>query len=66
MDDEQRDRLVANIVGHVSKVTRPDLLERVFQYWNSVDPILGARVRAGVSPEAPGSNEDPATVGVPA
>jgi catalase len=66
MDDEQRDRLVANIVGHVSKVTRPDLLERVFQYWNSVDPILGSRVRAGVSPEAPGSNEDPATVGVPA
>ncbi|MBD8585699.1 catalase, partial [Frigoribacterium sp. CFBP 8766] len=63
MDDEQRDRLVANIVGHVSKVTRPDLLERVFQYWNSVDPILGSRVRAGVSPEAPGSNEDPATVG---
>jgi catalase len=66
MDDEQRDRLVANIVGHVSKVTRPDLLERVFQYWNSVDPILGSRVRAGVSPEAPGSNEDPATVGVSA
>ncbi|MGA1813206.1 MULTISPECIES: catalase [unclassified Frondihabitans] len=64
LDDAARERMVGNIVGHVSKVTRPDLLERVFAYWTSVDPDLGARVRAGVSPEAPGSNEDPATVGI--
>ncbi|RKR76187.1 catalase [Frondihabitans australicus] len=64
MDDEQRDRLVGNIVGHVSKVTRPDLLERVFEYWTNVDADLGARVRAGVTPSAPGSNEDPASVGI--
>lgn len=64
LDDDARDRLVGNIVGHVSKVTRPDLLERVFAYWTSVDATLGARVRAGVQPSAPGSNEDPATVGI--
>ena len=66
MDDAQRDRLVANIVSHVSKVTVPDILERAFRYWESVDPTIGARVRAAVSPEAPGSNEDPAEVGIPA
>jgi catalase len=66
MDDEQRDRLVANIVGHVSKVTRPELRERVYEYWTNVDPTLGLRVRKGVEPEAPGSNEEPAVVGVSA
>ncbi|WP_423920083.1 catalase [Frigoribacterium sp. 2-23] len=64
LDDEQRDRMVANIVGHVSKVTVPELLPRIFEYWTNVDADLGARVAAGVQPSAPGSNEDPATVGV--
>jgi catalase len=66
MDDEQRDRLVGNIVGHVSKVTRPELRQRVFEYWANVDPTLGLRVRQGVEPSAPGSNEDAETVGVSA
>ena len=64
LDDDARDRLVANIVGHVSKVTRPELLERVFEYWAAVHPELGMRVRAGVSPSAPGSEEEPTAVGV--
>lgn len=64
LDDDARDRLVANIVGHVSKVTRPELLERVFEYWTNVHPELGMRVRAGVRPSAPGSEEEPTAVGV--
>ncbi|WP_066522426.1 catalase [Curtobacterium ammoniigenes] len=64
MDDEQRDRLVANIVGHVSKVTRQDLFERIFEYWSKVDAELGRRVREGVQPEAPGAQEQPEAVGV--
>lgn len=53
LDDAARDRLVANIVGHVSQVTRPDLLERVIQYWTNVDATLGARVAAGVGAPVP-------------
>ncbi|KQO61542.1 catalase [Curtobacterium sp. Leaf261] len=64
MNDEERERMVGNIVGHVSKVTRPELFERIFQYWTNVDADLGARVRAGVQPSAPGSNEDPESVGI--
>ena len=64
LDDDARERLVANIVGHVSKVTRPELLERVFEYWTNVHPELGMRVRAGVRPSAPGSEEEPTAVGV--
>ncbi|PKQ27219.1 MAG: catalase [Actinobacteria bacterium HGW-Actinobacteria-4] len=52
LDDAARERLVNNIAGHVSAVTRPELLERVFQYWTNVDPDLGARVRAAVPPRA--------------
>ncbi|GAA4679067.1 catalase [Frondihabitans cladoniiphilus] len=64
LDEDAKTRLVGNIVGHVSKVTRPDLLLRVLDYWTNVDPELGARVTAGVNPSAPGSNEDPASVGI--
>ncbi|MFZ7086736.1 catalase [Curtobacterium sp. RRHDQ10] len=64
LDDDERERLVANIVAHVSKVTRPELFERIFQYWTNVDADLGAQVRAGVQPSAPGSGEDPEAVGV--
>jgi len=48
LDNGARKRLVANIAGHVSQVTRPELLERVFEYWTKVDPDLGARVRVAV------------------
>ena len=66
LDDAARERLVGNIAGHVSKVTRDDLRERVFAYWTNVDADLGARVRAAVAPSAPGSNEDPEKVAVEA
>ena len=49
MDDGAKARMVGNIAGHVAQVTRPDLLERVFEYWTNVDADLGARVRAAVS-----------------
>lgn len=51
MDDAQRDRLVNNIVGHVSAVKVPEIREKAFQYWTNVDATLGARVRAGVEAE---------------
>jgi catalase len=64
LDDAARDRLVANIAGHVSKVTDPELRIRVLQYWSNVDATLGGRVAAALEPSAPGSNEDPEAVGI--
>jgi catalase len=44
MDDIQRDRLVSNVVGHLSKgVTEPVLL-RAFEYWRNIDRTVGDRV----------------------
>jgi len=50
MDDAARERLVSNIVGHVSAVTIPELRERVIQYWTNVDATLGQRVADGLEP----------------
>ncbi|MCZ4551220.1 catalase [Gordonia rubripertincta] len=48
LDDDARERLVDNIVGHVlGGVTEP-VLSRVFEYWSNVDPELGKKVEEGV------------------
>jgi catalase len=43
-DDAQKDRLVANVSGHLSNGVESPILERAFEYWRGVDPDLGARV----------------------
>ncbi|WP_432094207.1 catalase [Streptomyces sp. bgisy100] len=49
LDDAQRDRLVANISGHLLKgVSRP-ILDRAIQYWRNVDKNLGDRVAKEVN-----------------
>jgi catalase len=48
LDDNQRDRLVNNIVGHVLGGVREPVLTRVFEYWSNVDSDLGKRVEEGV------------------
>ncbi|TDC47549.1 catalase [Jiangella ureilytica] len=48
LDDAARDRLVANIAGHVSHVTTDELRQRVYAYWRSVDETLGKRVEEAV------------------
>ncbi|MET4098707.1 catalase [Agrococcus sp. UYP10] len=50
LSDPERERLVANIVGHVGKTRVPEIRERAIQYWKSVDAGLGARVEAGLTP----------------
>jgi catalase len=48
LDDAARDRLVANITGHLlGGVTEP-VLQRAFQYWKNVDSDLGERVEKSV------------------
>jgi Catalase-related immune-responsive len=45
LDDEARDRLVQNVVGHVSKGVKEPVLSRVFEYWRNIDADLGKRSR---------------------
>jgi catalase len=52
LDDAARDRLVSNIAGHVSKVTIPELRDRVLLYWSNVDVVLGRRVAEALPPIA--------------
>ncbi|MGV0635870.1 catalase [Mycolicibacillus trivialis] len=48
MDDDERERLAANIIGHVSGGVKEPVLSRVFEYWRNVDPDLGRKVEEGV------------------
>ncbi|KQY07707.1 catalase [Mycobacterium sp. Root135] len=48
MDDDQRERLVGNIVGHVLDGVKEPVLSRVFEYWTNVDPEIGKKVEEGV------------------
>jgi catalase len=44
MDDAQRDRLVANVSGHLSQGVSEPVLERAFEYWRHVDKEIGDRI----------------------
>jgi catalase len=48
LDDAARERLVANIVGHLLDGVTEPVLQHAFQYWRNVDKDLGDRVEAGV------------------
>ncbi|MFC9892959.1 catalase [Nocardia sp. NPDC127579] len=48
LDDDQRARLIDNIVGHILGGVQEPILSRVFQYWKNVDADLGKRVEVGV------------------
>ena len=48
LDDDARDRLAHNIIGHVSDGVSEPVLSRVFEYWRNVDPDLGKKVEEGV------------------
>jgi catalase len=50
MDDEQRDRLVHNIVAHVSAGVKDPVLSRVFEYWYNIAPTSAGRSK---KPSAP-------------
>ena len=44
MDDAQRDRLVDNVVGHLSAGVSQDVLQRAFEYWRNIDKTIGDRI----------------------
>ncbi|HEX4220821.1 MAG TPA: catalase [Pseudonocardiaceae bacterium] len=48
MDDDARDRLVDNVVGHLLNGVSEPVLERAFGYWRNVDKGVGDRIESGV------------------
>jgi catalase len=55
LDDAARDRLVNNIVGHLSKGVSEPVLARAFEYWRNVDKDLGDRIEQGVRSQRSGT-----------
>jgi catalase len=48
LDDDARERLAHNIIGHFLKGVKEPVLSRVFEYWRNVDADLGKKVEEGV------------------
>ncbi|QDU91743.1 Catalase [Pirellulimonas nuda] len=49
MDDAARDRLVANVSGHLKGGVSEPVLQRAFEYWRNVDKGIGDRIAKAVS-----------------
>jgi len=47
MDDNERDRLVSNVVGALNGVS-DSVLARALDYWRNIDPETGDRIAGGV------------------
>ncbi|MFI6024960.1 catalase [Amycolatopsis magusensis] len=48
LNDDERARLVDNVVGHLLNGVSEPVLQRAFDYWRNVDKDLGDRVESGV------------------
>lgn len=48
MDEDERQRLVENVVAHAGNEVGAEVQMRVVDYWTQVDSVLGARVDAGL------------------
>ncbi|WP_235041713.1 catalase [Vreelandella profundi] len=53
MDDAARERLVSNVVGHLSGGVSEPVLERAFEYWRNIDQDVGDRIAKGVKGDQP-------------
>jgi len=49
--DEQRERFVGNVAGHLSNGVSEPILQRAFEYWKNVDKETGDKIEQAVSPE---------------
>jgi catalase len=49
MDDEQRERLVNNVAGHLSDGVSHPILQRAFEYWRNIDKEIGDRIEKAVT-----------------
>jgi catalase len=61
LDDDAKNRLVSNIVGHASDDdVEPEMKDRVVEYWSNVDSELGARVAEGLGQSTPAEEREKA------
>lgn len=56
MDDDQRDRFVETVAGHLLGGVEGEVLQRAFQYWKNVDAEVGQRIQEAVESEQGGAN----------
>jgi catalase len=49
MNEEQRDRLVSNVIGHLKNSVSEPVLQRAFEYWRNIDKEIGNRIAKGVN-----------------
>ena len=48
MNDDERDRLVSNVVGSLKGGVTEPVLERALEYWRNIDKEVGDRIAKGV------------------
>ncbi len=66
MDDEARERLVDNVVGHLLNGVSEPVLQRAFEYWRNIDKGIGDRIAAGVDSQRAEKDPKAAEQGNPA
>lgn len=66
MDQDARDRLVDNVVGHLLNGVEDPVLSRAFEYWQRIDPGVGKAIQDGVESKAGESDPKAADQGNPA
>ena len=66
MDQDSRDRLVDNVVGHLLNGVEEPVLSRAFEYWQRIDPGVGKAIRDGVEAKAEEADPKAADQGNPA
>ncbi len=49
LNDDQRDRLVSNVAGHLKDGVSPAVLARAIEYWRNIDKTLGDRIAEAVN-----------------
>ena len=59
MDDEQRDRFVSNVAGHLADGVSEKVLVRAFEYWKNVDKKCGERIEKMVRDKIGGKYKAP-------
>jgi catalase len=48
MDDEARNRLISNVVGHLKEGVIEPVLKMAFEYWKKIDQEVGESIEKGV------------------
>ncbi|RUO34567.1 catalase [Aliidiomarina soli] len=47
MSEEERSRLIDNVIGHLKKDVKEPVLSRAFEYWRNIDTEVGERIENG-------------------